>query len=1035
MAFALALLSASAIAGKPAGNQPPTVSLTAPTSGATYAAPATIALAASATDANGTISKVEFYAGTTLLGSDTAAPYSLAWSNVPAGNYVLTAKAYDNAGATATSAGASVTVTGGASADLVVTNPSAGAIVTSQPHLAVSGTFVGPSNSTVLVSTIASSVVATVSGNTFSASVPISLGDTLLTVRLSRPDRTSATVLRPITVAKGIAAFVAPNSTQVTVGEPVRLAVDARITDGTPVQQVDFALYRGGALVRSLGSATQAPFEITWIPDRVSLSDTVVARLSAAAGYDAVVFPTESTFRVDGPNMAPVVSLTTPLNGATFAAPASLTLAATATDSDGSIALVEFAQNGVVLGVTNVAPFHYLWTNVAAGAYALTATATDNRGASTTSGPVIVAVSDNAPPAVSLTSPAAGAGFVAPAAVALAANASDSDGTIAKVDFHQGATLIGTSTTAPYSFLWSNVQAGTYTLTASATDNLGASSTTAAVTVSVAANNVPTVSLTSPAAASSYIAPADIVLAATAADNDGSVAKVDFYAGSSLLGTATTAPYTVTWVSAPAGNFTLTAKATDNLGATTTSTGVAISVTNTPPTASLTSPSEGSTTYSGGTLTLSAAAADADGSIVKVDFYQGTTLLGTATQAPYSLPWSNIAPGVYTLYVVATDNAGATTQSAPFTLTVLPNVLPAVILTAPAGGASFAAGSDVKLAANALDSDGSIAKVDFYHGTTLLGTTSSAPYAVTWSKVPAGNYLLTAKATDNAGGTTTSAAIDITVNPPSLTFAAPLDGATVSGQRVLAGGSFQALPNSGITINGVVAAQSGGNFYADLPLVAGANTLTARLTTAAGEVATQTIVVTSDGVAPTIQIAADRLEGLAPLTVKFTVRNTDSTPATVQIDGGTGYNVPAGGTTNLNWAISTPGAYPITFTATDAAGLVTRQDFVLVAHDAAAMDQLFKALWSGMTDALVAGDKATAMSALSRPAQQKFGPVFDLLMPSYAQIAASFSELQRGSLSAEIGEYVINRVIGGNDHAFFIYFLRGTDGCWRLDSM
>src|SRR5436305_15345183 len=76
----------------------------------------------------------------------------------------------------------------------------------------------------------------------------------------------------------------------------------------------------------------------------------------------------------------------------------------------------------------------------------------------------------NVAPTVTLTSPADGATFTEPATVALSASASDSDGTVARVDFFSGATLIGSTTTAPYSASWNNVAAGTYSLTAVATD-------------------------------------------------------------------------------------------------------------------------------------------------------------------------------------------------------------------------------------------------------------------------------------------------------------------------------------------------------------------------------------------------------------------------------------------------------------------------------------------------------------------------------------------------------------------------------------
>ncbi len=96
----------------PAGPAP-TVSLTAPTAGQTFTAPATVAIAASASETGGSISKVEFFAGTTLLGTAIASPYSFTWSDVAAGGYQLSAEAFDAAGGTAMSAPVSITVAAG----------------------------------------------------------------------------------------------------------------------------------------------------------------------------------------------------------------------------------------------------------------------------------------------------------------------------------------------------------------------------------------------------------------------------------------------------------------------------------------------------------------------------------------------------------------------------------------------------------------------------------------------------------------------------------------------------------------------------------------------------------------------------------------------------------------------------------------------------------------------------------------------------------------------------------------------------------
>jgi hypothetical protein len=91
-------------------NQAPSVSITSPTTNSVFTAGSTITINATASDADGTIANVEFYNGTTLLGSDIAAPYTFDWLNIAVGSYVITAKAFDNSGASTTSTSVNITV-------------------------------------------------------------------------------------------------------------------------------------------------------------------------------------------------------------------------------------------------------------------------------------------------------------------------------------------------------------------------------------------------------------------------------------------------------------------------------------------------------------------------------------------------------------------------------------------------------------------------------------------------------------------------------------------------------------------------------------------------------------------------------------------------------------------------------------------------------------------------------------------------------------------------------------------------------------
>ena len=91
---------------------------------------------------------------------------------------------------------------------------------------------------------------------------------------------------------------------------------------------------------------------------------------------------------------------------------------------------------------------------------------------------------------------------------------------------------------------------------------------------------------------------------------------------------------------------------------------------------------------------------------------------------------------------------------------------PVVSITAPANNAAYAVGATVTLTATATDADGTISKVEFYNGTNVLGSKTTAPYSYTWSSVAEGTYTVTAVATDNSGNKTTSAAITIVVGNP-----------------------------------------------------------------------------------------------------------------------------------------------------------------------------------------------------------------------------------------------------------------------------
>ncbi|HVG34315.1 MAG TPA: Calx-beta domain-containing protein, partial [Pyrinomonadaceae bacterium] len=194
-------------------------------------------------------------------------------------------------------------------------------------------------------------------------------------------------------------------------------------------------------------------------------------------------------------------------------------------------------------------------------------------------------------------------------------------------------------------------------------------------------NSPPTVSITSPQESERFIERSNIVISADAKD-DAEVSKVEFYYNrrgtTTLIGTDTTAPYSATLTEATPDVYGLFAVAYDNAGLQTSSKIVTV-VVNTPPTVAITSPADGTTIASSTNITLSANAADTDGTVSKVEFSSTQTgLIGTDTTAPYTLDWANVPAGTYEVRALATDNDGVKVQSSAVTIKAAPAALPAI---------------------------------------------------------------------------------------------------------------------------------------------------------------------------------------------------------------------------------------------------------------------------------------------------------------------------------------------------------------------
>lgn len=295
-------------------------------------------------------------------------------------------------------------------------------------------------------------------------------------------------------------------------------------------------------------------------------------------------------------------------------------------------------------------------------------------------------------------------------------------------------------------------------------------------------NDPPTVTLVHPTNATVAAASSSLLLSARAGDPDGTVTRVDFFAGGSVVGSVTnTLPGTnvlsAFWTNAPTGSFTLLAVAIDNRGLAVTSAPVALLVEQAPVVA-IQSPIPSAVFAAPATVPLRQRASDADGTVTRVDIFSGTTLLTTLSNALpgtnfLTFSWMNVSIGTYTLTAVAWDEFGLASTSAPVVITVA--LAPTVTLIDPADGALYTAPATVPLSAEASDADGVVSRVDFYTDGMFLSSVHNGLGTITifnstWFNPAPGTHEVTAVAVDNLGLSRTSTAATITVHPAVPTF-------------------------------------------------------------------------------------------------------------------------------------------------------------------------------------------------------------------------------------------------------------------------
>ena len=514
-------------------NTPPSVVITAPADGASFTDPTNIVVSADASDAEGRVTHVDFFANNVMIGSSTSTPATIRWSNMSQGSFVLTARAYDDLGASTVSRPVNVTVIRTPLVRVLAldayaseTAPDTGILqfyryYSTNQDLTIHYTVTGTASNGVDYVALPG-VLTLPAGVSFSNVVVQPIDDTLaepmetVIVMLSGDpayalsDPRSATVYirdNDTNQPPVVTLTAPPNGTEFRNPTNIVLTADASDADGAVVR-VDF--FVDAMLV---GSTTNSPYSARWgvtSAGAVMAQGTHTLTAKATDNLGAITISQPVTVTV---TRTPIIQVYATDSHASEVGTDTGTFTIYRRENTNQDITVYYAVGGTASNGTDYSTLSGSVTipagmpsatlivqpladgpdpepSVETVVLALLPDAAYQAGSPTQAVVYIYnEITTNVPPSVHLVTPTNGAAFKVPAVVTLTAEASDPDGVVTKVDFLVNNVMIGTRTNSPYTLLWTNTAAGYYVLNAKATDNRGA--TTLSTPVGVRATTVP----------------------------------------------------------------------------------------------------------------------------------------------------------------------------------------------------------------------------------------------------------------------------------------------------------------------------------------------------------------------------------------------------------------------------------------------------------------------------------------------------------------------------------------------------------------
>jgi trimeric autotransporter adhesin len=377
------------------------------------------------------------------------------------------------------------------------------------------------------------------------------------------------------------------------------------------------------------------------------------------------------------------VVFSSPSDNSSFIAGQVIQLHVTLADTLSDVLEVEFYSGLKWIGRAAAPPYELLWGVAPPGEHVLTARAVISSGQIVHSSPVKVIITPppgNLKPVIEVFTPPPGFTVTEGTPVKFHINAEDIDGEIAQVAFFVDGVLMASVVEQPYVLLLTHLARGVRTLVARAYDDAGAWTDSEPVSVTVERANLPPILNFVEPRPGTYELPAPIRFLAGAEDYDGELVSVEFFANDvrlSILAAKSVGSYEFFWTNAIPGQYSVTAVATDNQGATTSWTfqGIVVVSQNVRPMVKILSPAPGAHYTEPVQLTVQVDATDPDGTIQEVRLFAGEIEVGSVTAAPFEFQMPFWTDGTYRLKAEAEDDRGGVSVSSEVEVTVVTSAI------------------------------------------------------------------------------------------------------------------------------------------------------------------------------------------------------------------------------------------------------------------------------------------------------------------------------------------------------------------------